>query len=183
MSTSLALFDWQKHSDLLAGPTLEHLRQLPSELIHGVTKNDAALADTYIWAEQFSVPLDQTANVVIVETRITRGAERKLAAVLVLADSRADLNGSAKRALGSAKVSFAPTARAEQELCMESGGMSPIGLPSDVPLLVDERVLSVKKLYLGSGLRHSKLVVDGRIFREFANTTIAEGIATITEQE
>lgn len=38
---------------------------------------------------------------------------------------------------------------------MESGGMSPIGLPDDWPLLVDQHVLSIPKLYLGSGIRPS----------------------------
>ena len=49
---------------------------------------------------------------------------------------------------------------------MESGGMSPIGLPSDWPLLGDQHIRSIPKLYLGSGVRPSKLVVDGSIFAD-----------------
>ena len=44
--------------------------------------------------------------------------------------------------------------------------MSPIGLPDDWPLLVDQHVLSIPKLYLGSGIRPSNWWVDGSIFAD-----------------
>ena len=78
--------------------------------------------------------------------------------------TRADLNGVVKHTLEVSKVSFAPIDAAVEATGMESGGMSPIGLPADWPLLVDQHILTIPKLYLGSGIRPSKLVVDGSIF-------------------
>ena len=88
------------------------------------------------------------------------------AAAFVTADTLADLNGVVKHTLEVSKVSFAPIDAAVEATGMESGGMSPIGLPSDWPLLVDQHILSIPKLYLGSGVRPSKLVVDGSIFAD-----------------
>lgn len=98
----------------------------------------------------------------VVHTHKTRKAPPEFAAAFVTADTHADLNCVVKHTLEVSKVSFAPIDAAVEATGMESGGMSPIGLPDDWPLLVDQHVLSIPKLYLGSGIRPSKLVVDAR---------------------
>lgn len=172
---TLAL-ETQTIETLLADSVYRAIRRQPEEYIHGVTRNEASLADTTLWAETYGISLDQTANVVVVETRKTRNAERQFAAVLVLADSRADLNGSVKKLLEVSKVSFAPADMAVEVTGMESGGMSPIGLPDTWPLLVDSRVVDVEKLYVGSGNRSSKLVIDGRLVQLVPNAIVATDI-------
>lgn len=157
---------------LLAPPVQDALKTLPQTLILGVTENSAELADTDKWAETYGIPLAQAANVVVLEWRKSRSAEREFAAVLVLATDRADINGAVKKQLGAYKVSFAPYEKATAATGMESGGMSPIGLPADWPLLIDSRVLSTEKLYIGSGIRPSKLVVNGAIFAEIPGAQI-----------
>lgn len=87
----------------------------------------------------------------VVHTHKTRKAPPEFAAAFVTADTHADLNGVVKHTLEVSKVSFAPIDAAVEATGMESGGMSPIGLPDDWPLLVDQHVLSIPKLYLGSG--------------------------------
>lgn len=67
--------------------------------------------------------------VVIVHTHKTRKAPPQFAAALVNGDTRADLNGLVKHTLQVSKVSFAPVVDAAAATGMESGGMSPIGLP------------------------------------------------------
>lgn len=177
---TLQLFDW-KTQGLLAKPVRAALEGLPGDLVYGVTKNADELADTYKWAAEYAIPLEKTANVVVVETRKTRNGERAFAAVLVLADSRADLNGLVKRTVEVSKVSFAPIEKVvEATGGMESGGMSPIGLPADWPLLIDERVIAVSKLYIGSGIRPSKLVVNGSIFHKVSNAQILPNVGTLS---
>lgn len=171
---TLSILPWQENASLLATPVLEATRTLPENLILGVTQNSDELADTYKWAEAFDMPLTATANVVIVETRKTRNAERKFAAVLVLASTKADLNGAVKKHLGVSKISFAPYEKATEATGMESGGMSPIGLPSHWPLIVDTSVTKVEKLYIGSGIRPSKLVVSGAVFSQLPGAQIAD---------
>ena len=92
------------------------------------------------------------------------------------ADTHADLNGVVKHTLEVSKVSFVPIDAAVEATGMESGGMSPIGLPDDWPLLVDQHVLSIPKLYLGSGIRPSKLVVDGSIFADIPGVRFVPGL-------
>ncbi len=177
---TLQILPW-KNSSIIAKPVHKALLSYTPEFIVGVTENDPELSDTYKWSEVYGVPLNRTANVVIVEVRKTRNAERSFAAVLVLADSRADLNGIVKRTLEVSKVSFAPTDKAVQATGgMESGGMSPIGLPDTWPLLVDSRIISVHDLSIGSGIRASKLVVNGKIFLETPNTTVIEGLGIVS---
>lgn len=163
--------------DLLAPATHSALLELPANLIIGITENADELADTDIWAKTYGISLEETANVVVVETRKTRNAEREFAAVLVLASTRADLNGAIKKALGVSKVSFAPTDKAVEATGMESGGMSPIGLPSSWPLLIDSRVIAQDTLYIGSGIRPSKLVIKGELLTHIPGVEIQEGLA------
>lgn len=92
----------------------------------------------------------------VVHTHKTRKVPPEFAAAFVTADTHADLNGVVKHTLEVSKVSFAPIDAAVEATGMESGGMSPIGLPDDWPLLVDQHVLSIPKLYLGSVIRPSK---------------------------
>lgn len=173
---TLQILDW-KSTKLLASPVKNALEVLPPEWIIGVTENESDLADTYKWVEAYGVSLDKTANVVVLETRKTKNSAREFAAVLILADSRADLNGIVKRTLGIYKASFASTEKAVTATSMESGGMSPIGLPVTWPLLIDQRVIEVGQLYLGSGIRSSKLVVNGALLRQLPNAHIVDDLA------
>ncbi|MDK7041631.1 YbaK/EbsC family protein, partial [Escherichia coli] len=91
------------------------------------------------------IPFEITGNVVVVHTHKNRKAPPDFAAAFVTADTLADLNGVVKHTLEVSKVSFAPIDAAVEATGMESGGMSPIGLPSDWPLLVDQHILSIPK--------------------------------------
>ncbi|WP_240932131.1 YbaK/EbsC family protein [Bifidobacterium thermophilum] len=89
---------------------------------------------------------------------------------------RADLNGLVKHTLQVSKVSFAPVADATAATGMESGGMSPIGLPAEWPVLVDARILETPTLFIGSGIRPSKLVVNGALFAYLPGVRVIEGL-------
>ncbi|MBW3093159.1 hypothetical protein KIH79_09560 [Bifidobacterium sp. 82T10] len=177
---TLELLDWHD-GDLLAAPVFDALKGLvehgtPESKILGVTINSDEESDTDLWCPKYGIPFEQTGNVVVVHTHKTRKAPPQFAAAFVTADTRADLNGVVKRTLEVSKVSFAPIADAVDATGMESGGMSPIGLPESWPLLVDQHILSIPKLYLGSGIRPSKLVVDGSIFDDIPGVTFVAGL-------
>ena len=114
--------------------------------------------------------------VVIVHTHKTRKAPPQFAAALVNGDTRADLNGLVKHTLQVSKVSFAPVVDAAAATGMESGGMSPIGLPTEWPVLVDARILETPTLFIGSGIRPSKLVVNGALFAYLPGVRVIEGL-------
>ncbi|TNC32448.1 YbaK/EbsC family protein [Mumia zhuanghuii] len=122
---------------------------------------DPALADTAAFSEAYSVPLEVSANCVVVLGR--RAGEERAAACLVRADTRADVNGAVRRRLDVRKLSFAPTEWATEATGMEYGGITPVGTPEEWPVLVDERVAALEWAVVGSGVRGSKLVLPGAL--------------------
>ena len=101
-----------------------------------VAEIDPELADTAAFCERYGVELAMSANCVVISGR--RGGETRFAACVVLATTRADVNGAARRQLDVRKASFAPMDVAVAETGMEYGGITPIGLPADWPLLVTQ---------------------------------------------
>ena len=172
--------DWHDGT-LLASAVLEALHGLVEQgtdeaLILGVSANADEESDTDLWCPRYGIPFENVGNVVIVHTHATRHAPPEFAAALVSGDSRADLNGLVKHTLGVSKVSFAPIDDATEATGMQSGGMSPIGLPADWPLLVDPKLLDVNPLYVGSGIRPSKLVLDGAVLAHIPGVQLVEGL-------
>jgi prolyl-tRNA editing enzyme YbaK/EbsC (Cys-tRNA(Pro) deacylase) len=105
------------------------------------------------------VGLDISANCVVVSGK--REGEVRYAAGMILATTRADVNGVVRRYLDVRKASFAPMTDAVALTSMEYGGITPIGLPKDWPVLIDSRVAQVRYVIIGSGVRHSKIALPG----------------------
>lgn len=136
---------------------------------------DASLADTAAFCEAYEVGLGESANCVVVAGK--RGGETRYAACIILATTRADVNGAVRRLLDARKASFAPMDDAVELTGMEYGGITPIGLPADWPILVDSRVVAVPHVIIGSGVRHSKIVLPGRAIAALANAQVVEDLA------
>jgi prolyl-tRNA editing enzyme YbaK/EbsC (Cys-tRNA(Pro) deacylase) len=94
--------------------------------------------------------------------------------VLVLATHRADVNGVVRKHLGVRKISFAAQDDAVGSTGMEYGGITPIGLPADWPVLVDDAVAQAGPVVIGSGVRASKLLVDGADLAKLPAATVLE---------
>ena len=58
-------------------------------------------------------------------------------------------------------ASFAPMDEATSQTQMEYGGITPIGLPADWPVLIDEAVAASGLVVIGSGIRGSKILIAG----------------------
>ncbi|GES27795.1 YbaK/EbsC family protein [Streptomyces angustmyceticus] len=164
--------------DLLSDPVAAAIRSwsgsVPVEELRFVD-TDPAVADTALLVDRYgSWLLEQSANCVVVAGK--RGGETTLAACLVLSHTRADVNGVVRRHLGARKASFAPMDRAVGESGMEYGGITPIGLPADWPLLVDPAVADTPYALIGSGSRRGKLIVPGKALAELPGATVLEGL-------
>jgi prolyl-tRNA editing enzyme YbaK/EbsC (Cys-tRNA(Pro) deacylase) len=146
--------------DLLAVPVAAAIRSLGLTDVQ-VGEIDPSDADTAAFCARYEVGLDVSANCVVVAGR--RGGDTTLAACMVLATDRADVNGVVRRRLDARKASFAAMEVAVAETGMEYGGITAIGLPAGWPILVDERVDATDHVIIGSGLRRSKLVVPGAL--------------------
>ena len=132
-------------------------------------------ADTATFVEHYGKDLlDQSANCVVVAGK--RGGESALAACVVLSTTRVDVNGVVRRRLGARKASFASMDTATGETGMEYGGITPVGLPADWPVLVDSAVVDLAYVLVGSGRRRGKLLVPGKAFAELPNAVVLEGL-------
>ncbi|MGW0736786.1 YbaK/EbsC family protein [Streptomyces sp. NPDC002851] len=164
--------------DELTAPVAEAVRHwrgsIPAEQLIYVD-TDPAIADTAVFVEHHGQDLlDTSANCVVVAGK--RGGESSLAACLVRSNTRVDVNGVVRRQLGARKASFAPMDTATGETGMEYGGITPIGLPADWPLLVDAAVVDTPYVLIGSGRRRGKLIVPGKTFAELPGAVVLEGL-------
>ena len=160
--------------ELLAPPVLAALRTWPLAAQVQVAAIDPALADTEAFCATYGIELAASANCVVVAGR--RGEDVRRAACLVLATTRADVNGVVRRRLDARKASFAPLEQTVDETGMEFGGITPLGLPEDWPVLVDPAVLAAPHVVVGSGLRRSKLVLPGAAAAELPGAEVLPGL-------
>ena len=162
--------------DLLAAPVRAALEARPHADRVGVVEIDPAVADTAAMAEAYGLGMDTGANCVVVGGR--RDGVERVAACLVRADTRADVNNLVKRTLDVRKASFLPMDRAVELSGMEYGGITPVGLPADWRLLVDSRVLGIDVAVIGSGVRRSKLLLPGALAGDLPGAEVVEGLAS-----
>ena len=163
------------HVDLLAPATAAALAEWSESDSVGVAPIDPDLADTAAFCEAYAVPLEASANCVVLAGK--REGQVRMAACLVLATTRADVNGVARRWLDVRKISFAPMDDAVAMTGMEYGGITPLGLPPDWPILVDSRVIAQPAIVIGSGVRRSKIVMPGAALREYVGVHVIDGLA------
>ncbi len=136
---------------------------------------DPDLADTAAFVEAYDVPLDRSANTILVASK---GAEPTYVACVLLATTSLDVNNVVRREMGVRKASFARADPVRDLTRMEIGGVTPFGLPADLPVLVDARVMRPAWIILGGGNRSSKLRVAPDVLRAIPTIRIVEGLAT-----
>ncbi|MER7520545.1 YbaK/EbsC family protein [Streptomyces sp. NPDC126499] len=171
--------------DLLTAPVAAALRAwrgtVPADRILYVD-TDPAIADTAVFVEHHGQQLlDESANCVIVAGK--RGETTTLAACVVRSGTRVEVNGAVRRELGSRKVRFAPVETATGDTGMEYGGITPIGLPADWPVLVDASVVDTEWVLVGSGRRRGKLILPGKAFAELPGAVVLEGLGIAPEPQ
>ena len=169
------------HLDLVAPVTADALRRWadadPEVAARvAVTEIDPDLADTAALNDAFSLPVEASANCVVVGG--SRAGDERVAAAVVRAHTRADVNTRVRKLLDVRKASFLPTDRATAESGMEYGGITPIGLPAGWRVLLDARVAHDGALALvGSGVRRSKLLLPGALLGRLPGAEVVDDLA------
>ena len=163
-----------QHLDLVAAPVATALAGWARTDEVAVVEIDPDLADTAALTEAYSLPLEASVNCVLVAG--SRGGEERIAACLVAADTRADVNTVVRKLLDVRKASFLPMDRAVAESGMEYGGITPIGLPAAWRVLVDAAVLTVPAAMIGSGVRRSKIILPGSALGDLPGAEVVEGL-------
>jgi prolyl-tRNA editing enzyme YbaK/EbsC (Cys-tRNA(Pro) deacylase) len=131
---------------------------------------DPELADTAAMSEAYDIPMTASGNCVVVAG--ARAGDERIAACVVRADTRADVNTLVRKMLDVRKASFLPMDRAVEETGMEYGGITPIGLPDGWRVLVHEALLDEPIVVVGSGVRRSKLLVPGPLLAELPGAEV-----------
>ena len=103
---------------------------------------DPNLADTAVFCEHYGIAPEISANTILVRSKT---GEEKFAACLVLATTRLDVNKVVRKKLGARKVSFAGPEETKTLTGMEIGGVTPVGLPDELPLWVDGRIMDARQ--------------------------------------
>lgn len=135
---------------------------------------DPALADTAQFCEAYNFRLDQSANAIIVASK---GAEPKFCCCVVLATGKLDVNNAVRKLLGVRKASFATAEQTRELTGMEIGGVTPIGLPEDLPIYVDAAVLEQSEVVIGGGNRSSKIILNPQEFKKIPGAAIVGQLA------
>jgi prolyl-tRNA editing enzyme YbaK/EbsC (Cys-tRNA(Pro) deacylase) len=166
------------HLDRVAAPVAAALSGLdPADAATvQVAEIDPAAADTATFCTRYGVAPQASANCVVVKGR-RDGADRH-AACVVLATTRADVNGLVRRHLDVRKLSFAALDEAVALTGMQYGGITAIGLPPSWPVLVDPAVTMLTAVLMGSGLRSSKLLVPGRLLERLPGVQVLDGLGS-----
>lgn len=170
------------HPELLAPSTHAALRAWAADeprvaLEIGVVEIDPGLADTAAMTEAYDLPLDVSGNCVLVAGK--RGGEERVAAAVVRATTRADVNTTVRRLLDARKASFLAMDRAVEGSGMEYGGITPIGLPTEWRVLLDSSIAADDgAVIVGSGVRRSKVLLPGSLLAALPGVEVVEGLGT-----
>lgn len=170
MTSARGTLDWQSlqdHSEWAAPSVAVAADRVPRAL---VARIDEQLADTAEFCAAYDVALEAAVNCVVVVAR--RGERRTCAAILVRGTDRADVNGVVRKHLGARKITFADPDFTEESTAMRSGGITPVGLPTDWPILVDSAVALTDDVVIGAGVRDAKILVSGTALAELPNAEV-----------
>jgi prolyl-tRNA editing enzyme YbaK/EbsC (Cys-tRNA(Pro) deacylase) len=121
-----------------------------------VVEIDPDLADTAEFCAAYGYPLETSGNCILVASKDDPPV---VAACLGLATTKLDVNKRVRKLLGVRKLSFAPADLTSEVTGMQIGGVTPFGLPADLPLYVDARIASLDRVIVGGGSRGLKLSV------------------------
>ena len=135
---------------------------------------DPELADTARFCEHYDVPLENSANAILVRSKT---GERKYVLCVLLATHRLNTNHTVRKKLGARKVSFASAEETREITGMEIGGVTPFCLPAELPIWIDAQVMERDYVVLGGGNRHSKIKADPQILLQQENVEVVATLA------
>lgn len=141
---------------------------------------DPALADTAEFCTAYGFELADSANTIVV---VGKRDPRVYVACVLLANARLDVNGVIRKKLGIRRTSFASAEESSEVTGMTVGGVTPFGLPADLPVWVDSAVMDRERIVLGGGSRDRKVLAAPSILQLLPNTEVVAGLANVWQAE
>lgn len=136
---------------------------------------DPELTDTAVFCQHYGYALEMSANTIIVKAKT---GEERFVACVVLACTRLDVNKVVRKRLAARRVSFASADETREATDMELGGVTPLALPVDLPVWIDQRVMSADYIILGGGNRSTKIKIASKALLQIPGATVVENLAT-----
>ncbi|HSW87422.1 MAG TPA: YbaK/EbsC family protein [Rhabdochlamydiaceae bacterium] len=140
-----------------------------------VAEIDPAFAGGNDFCMHYGISTDEGANCVIVEG--SRGSSITIAACVAPVNYRIDFNGVVRKALNARRVSLASLDKVLELTGMEYGSITPIGLPLEWIILLDQRVLLPPHIVIGSGRLKAKLRLPPKALAELPSARVIENLA------
>ena len=135
---------------------------------------DPAFADTAAFCAHYGIAAEGSANTIVVATKRD---PRRYAACVVLATTRLDVNGIVKRRLDGGKCSFLGADETAGLTGRQIGGVTPVGLPADLPVWIDSAVLDRPSVVVGGSSRRMKLRLAPEALLRLPAAEVVEGLA------
>lgn len=131
-------------------------------------------ADTANFCAHYGIPLDHSGNTILVASK---KEPTVYAACIVTADTRLDVNKRVRKLLGVSKLSFATAEQTSELTGMSIGGVTAFGLPVELPLYIDSRIMVLDYVILGGGNRSSKLRLMPEALLSVSAAEVVEDLA------
>lgn len=139
---------------------------------------DPAYADTAAFCDQYGFPPDHAGNTIICASK---KEPKQYSACVVAATTRLDVNHTVRSLMGVTRLSFAGPEETRAQTGMMIGGVTIFALPTDVPIYLDEGLLALDYVILGSGSRSSKIKISPEALRRVPNAHVVAGLTVTGE--
>ena len=128
-------------------------------------------SDTQNFCDHYGFDIEDSCNAILIKAKKPK---EFYAMFCVLGSTRLDVNQKAKIAMGAKRVSFASREEAELVTNQIYGGLSPLGLPDNMKIFVDQNVMNREKLFIGAGNRVSKFFLSPKLLVELTNAEVLD---------
>ena len=135
---------------------------------------DPNFADTESFCAKYKYPMDKSGNTILVASK--RG-EKRYSASIVLATSKLDVNKKVRELMQVSRLSFANSEETMEITGMLIGGVTPIGLPQNLPLYIDSKVLANDYVIIGGGSRSGKIQLNPLDLLKLPSAQVVEGLS------
>ena len=135
---------------------------------------DPEFADTAEFCEKYGYPPENSGNTIVVASK--RG-QKKYCACIVAATDRLDVNKRVKGLMEVSRASFASADETVELTGMMIGGVTPFGLPDDLPIYADAKLRGLDYVILGGGSRSTKLKMAPEGLAKLPNLEFVEDLS------
>ena len=149
-------------------------------LSYEMVEIDPQYADTAAFCARYGYSMEQSANTIIVGSK---KEPKRYCACVVRATRRVDVNHTVRKLLGVSRLSFADPEETRALTGMMLGGVTVFALPPDLPIYVDEGLMTLPWIILGGGSRSLKVKISPDVFRVLPGATVVPGLVTAAGPE